>query len=79
MSAAHMLSLGNLEELTNVCIGNAFFKVYMEIFPNSLEDFSFYAAVLCIYTGQVSVRTSDNQRLCPAQCQASDAGLFFFF
>lgn len=34
----------------------------MEIFPNSLEDFNFYAAVMCIYMGQVSVRTSDKQR-----------------
>lgn len=62
MRAAHMLSLGNLEELTNIFIGNAFFKVYMEIFPNSLEDFNFYVAVLRIYMGQVSVRASGNQR-----------------
>lgn len=77
MSAAHMLSLGNLEEWTNIFIGNAFFKVYMEIFPNNLVDFSFSAAVLFIYMGQVSLRASGNQRWCPALCQASDAGDFW--
>lgn len=56
-----MLSLGNLEELTNVFIGNAFFKVYMEIFPNSLEDFNFML-LCCVFTwdrsqlGQVATR-----------------------
>lgn len=70
-----MLSLGNLEELTNIFIGNAFFKVYMEIFPNSLEDFNFYVAVLCIYMGQISVRTSQAEVM---SCSvASDLGFSF--